>query len=277
MEIRELSSLIDLKSCEHIQREVWGFGELEVVPVSQLKASLHAGGVVLGAFGNGEMIGFAYGFPALKGGSGASGPGLHSHMAAVLPTYQGRGVGRALKWAQRDWCLGQGIGWITWTFDPLRAGNARFNLEYLGVVCDHYLENLYGELTGPLNRGLASDRLIAFWELTSPRVRELLAGRSTPPRDLSALPRALRASTSGAPLLHPGHHSGDHYPSDEFLVAVPPDLDRLLKRDPDLAAAWQGQVRRVLMSSFACGFRAERFVEGSYLLVRSSADRGDRI
>jgi len=44
----------------------------------------------------------------------------------VLPAYQGSGVGRRLKWRQRDDALARGIRLVEWTFDPDELG-AAFN------------------------------------------------------------------------------------------------------------------------------------------------------
>src|SRR5437762_3219314 len=46
-------------------------------------------------------------------------------MLAVIPRLQHRGVGFALKLAQRAVCLEHGIAEIRWTYDPLVARNTR--------------------------------------------------------------------------------------------------------------------------------------------------------
>ncbi len=59
---------------------------------------------------------------------------------------------------------------IAWAFDPLQAGNARFNLVKLGATCGRYLDDMYGPRTDTLNLGVPTDRLIAEWDLNaSPR------------------------------------------------------------------------------------------------------------
>ena len=66
----------------------------------------------------------------------------------ALVTRRGRGhqVGHALKMHQRRWALERGLSTITWTFDPLVARNAYFNLAKLGATPVHYYEDFYGEL-----------------------------------------------------------------------------------------------------------------------------------
>ncbi len=53
---------------------------------------------------------------------------------------------------------------IAWAFDPLQAGNARFNLDKLGAAAGRYVENMYGLRTDALNAGTPTDRLIVTWE-----------------------------------------------------------------------------------------------------------------
>ncbi len=135
--VRALTQIDELRRCEEVQRSVWGFADLEVVAGSQMSAAVHAGGLVAGAWCeeiSGEdadiLCGFVYGFPAYEGNS----VGFHSDMMAVLPNYRGLGIGQRLKQFQRERCLERGLNWMTWTFDPLQAKNARLNLEHLGAT-----------------------------------------------------------------------------------------------------------------------------------------------
>jgi predicted GNAT superfamily acetyltransferase len=116
-------------------------------------------------------------FPAFRAGRQY----LHSHMVAVLPEWQNRGVGRRLKFAQRDEALQRNLDLIEWTFDPLEARNAYFNVVRLGAVVLRYIPDLYGPSSSPLHRGLPTDRLLAEWHLKSPRVEAAVAGKPIQP------------------------------------------------------------------------------------------------
>src|SRR5690606_20063029 len=166
VEVRDIVVIAEMRATEAVQRDVWGLSDIDIVPAAQLKAAVHAGGQLVGAFAGGEMLGFAYGLVATPHGPGMNGLGLHSHMVAVLAQGRQRGVGRALKWYQRDWCLARGMRWISWTFDPLRARKATLNCERRGVVGHECLPDFYGAMAGPLG-GDASDRLVALWLLDS--------------------------------------------------------------------------------------------------------------
>ncbi|HET8985140.1 MAG TPA: hypothetical protein VFN03_05205 [Trueperaceae bacterium] len=176
--MRDIVGIDEMRVTEAIQREVWGLADVDIVPAAQLKAAVHAGGQLAGAFADESMIGFAYGLVARPHGPGMEGVGLHSHMVAVREQGRQRGVGRALKWFQRQWCLERSMPWITWTFDPLQSRNANLNFEHLGVVSHEYLVDFYGVMAGPLGSN-ASDRLVALWLLDSEPVRRRASEWST--------------------------------------------------------------------------------------------------
>src|SRR5215813_1640726 len=164
--VRKCETLEEFNTCVALQREIWGESDLEVEPATLFVVAAHSGGQVLGAFDGARMVGYTLGLVGLEEGT----PYLHSHMTGVLAEYRDRGVGRLLKLYQREEALGRGIRLIQWTFDPLELRNAHFNLNRLGVICRRYLPNLYGVTTSPLHRGLATDRLVAEWQLESARV-----------------------------------------------------------------------------------------------------------
>jgi predicted GNAT superfamily acetyltransferase len=160
MEIREVRGRDELRAVEALQKEVWACNDLEVVSGVHMTAARAVGAILLGAFDGGEMIGFSYGFAGFEGAHRV----IHSDMLAVRETWRDRGVGRALKLAQRDAALARGVDRITWTFDPLQTRNAFLNFEKLGVIADRYLRDFYGETSSPLHAG-GTDRLWATWYL----------------------------------------------------------------------------------------------------------------
>jgi predicted GNAT superfamily acetyltransferase len=66
---------------------------------------------------------------------------------------------------------------MEWTFDPLEIKNAYLNLHKLGAIACRYEEDFYGFSSSRLQGGLPTDRLVAEWELDSPRVEAILKGR----------------------------------------------------------------------------------------------------
>ncbi len=191
-EVEEMSIGVDL------QRRVWGYAEIDIVPDQIFIVARESGGQVLGAFHEDKAIGFALAFAGVHGGR----IHLHSHMVAVLPEYQDRGVGRMLKLAQRDDAISRGIDLIEWTFDPLQMKNAYFNLMRLGAIVRRYIPNFYGRTSSPLHGGLPTDRLVAEWWVRSARVQELLAGKipkAGPDRVRIRIPAGIRQITSSHP------------------------------------------------------------------------------
>src|SRR5208282_2978981 len=62
-----------------------------------------------------------------------------------------------------------------WTFDPLQIKNAFLNIHRLGAIASAYLVDFYGVSSSRLQGGLPTDRLLAEWELDSPRVEAIFA------------------------------------------------------------------------------------------------------
>ena len=176
IEIRHCHLLAEYDECVRLERSTWG--EDITVPAAIFVVAHHSGGQVLGAFDGGKIIGFTLALAGLRGALRF----LHSHMTAVVPDYQKRGVGRRLKLFQRQDALKRGIPLVEWTFDPLELKNAHFNLARLGAVVRRYIPDCYGVTKSPVHAGLPTDRLVAEWWLDSERVRGILADNPAPAR-----------------------------------------------------------------------------------------------
>jgi predicted GNAT superfamily acetyltransferase len=250
VEVRLLDTAGQAEASALWQR-IWDGTVLESHLVTALA---HSGNYVAGAFAGDVMVGAAAGFFARP-----LGRTMHSHVAGVTAGGAGRGVGTALKLHQRAWCLDLGLTEMTWTFDPLVARNASFNLTRLGATCDDYLVNHYGIMTDGINAGDESDRIVARWHLD----RDLPVLPPTPRAD--AVP-ALIADAEGAPasLPLPVHATA-------VTVALPTDIEDLRRTDPTRALAWRRAVRAELVPRLSAGWTvtaASR--ETGYLLERAT-------
>jgi predicted GNAT superfamily acetyltransferase len=174
IDVRPLTEREDLKAVVRLQRQIWGFEDVDLIPLRLFVVASKIGGQVYGAFDGAQLIGFCMAIPGLKPGGKTY---LHSHMLGVLPEYRNTGVGRTLKLIQRDDALRRGINLIEWTFDPLEIKNAFFNMERLGAIVRRYVPNQYGTTSSPLHGGLPTDRCIAEWWISTPRVKAVLEGR----------------------------------------------------------------------------------------------------
>jgi predicted GNAT superfamily acetyltransferase len=176
IEIRQLDQLEEFRDVINLQKIIWGFADIELLPLRFLVVVNKVGGHVFGAYDGKDLVGFCFAIPGVKQEQ-TSIPYLHSHMLGVLPDYNNMGIGRRLKMRQREDAIRRGIGLIEWTFDPLELKNAFFNIERLGAIIRRYHENQYGVTNSPLHGGLPTDRCVAEWWLDSPRVEAVLSAR----------------------------------------------------------------------------------------------------
>jgi predicted GNAT superfamily acetyltransferase len=234
--VRPLESVEEMSIAVRLQQQVWAYSELDTVPDQIFIVAKESGGQVLAAFHESKPVGFALAFMAMHGGMTY----LHSHMVAVLPEYQNRGVGRFLKLAQRDDAIARGISLIEWTFDPLQLKNANFNIARLGAIVRRYIPNCYGRTSSPLHAGLPTDRLVAEWWVQSKHVENVLSGKKH--------------------LLSPN----------TVHVSIPAAIRQLSRNDPAEAKKIQSQCRRQFENYFAEGRAAVAFElddrQGSYVL-----------
>jgi predicted GNAT superfamily acetyltransferase len=170
LQLRRCSTLEEFTACVELQREVWGFSDLDLVPLRVFSVASKIGGQVIGAWDGNTMVGFSLSLPATH----RRYPYLHSHMLGVKESYRNTGLGRRIKLFQREDAIALGYELIEWTFDPLEIKNAYFNLERLGAIARRYNLNQYGITTSPLQGFLPTDRLVAEWWLKSKRVESLL-------------------------------------------------------------------------------------------------------
>ena len=196
--LRRLDGVEDGDAVNEVIERTWGGQHLDREIVRALGFS---GNAVLGAEDGGRVVGFALGWAGVD----EDGLHVHSHMLATLPDARRRGIGYALKLAQRALALDQGITRMRWTFDPMVARNAWFNLGKLGAVADRFYPDFYGPMTDAINAGERSDRLVIRWDLP----------REPGPRD-------------------PG--------GDAVRIEVPPDHERLRVDDPAAATARRTEV-----------------------------------
>lgn len=270
VELRELETVDELRLLEDLQRQVWGIEDVEVVPATAMRAAVHAGGLVVAAFVGDEVVGFAFGFVSTPHGGGMSGVGMHSHMAAVRPGFRRGGVGRKLKLHQAAWCAARGLRWISWTFDPLRAENAKFNLEILGARCYDYLTDFYGPMHGTLGRGLESDRLLAVWDASEASGPEpSTAGTERPTPSKGPGPECewlLRPGDNAVPM--PVDLAELLLVRSTRLLVATPDPRADVFAQPARAMEWRHAQRRTLRRALESGWVATGFVDGAYVLER---------
>jgi predicted GNAT superfamily acetyltransferase len=253
-----LTSLEDAESVVHVMRETWG--DHDLMPREMLRALAESGNVPWGAFDGEDIVGYVLGWAGVDPDDGIH---VHSHMLATLPSRRHAGVGYALKLAQRAMSLDQGINLVRWTFDPLIARNAHFNVTKLGAHCDRFNRNFYGEMGDTLNAGDRSDRLVVRWDLDRepgpwpfPTGEGVVVVRAAGPADLPRPERSeeamFEASADGEGCVRLG---------------IPRDYANLRRVDPGLGQEWRDATGEILVECFALGLRVVAFdadLEGGY-------------
>lgn len=266
VEIRHLRTQDEFVACVDLQRDTWGWSFSDIVPVSMLQISVKMGGVCMGAFGpGGELRGFVYGITGVRKGELAH----WSHMLAVRPEVRDQGMGRRLKLAQADALRALGVSTVYWTFDPLVARNAHFNINRLGVTIDEYAPDMYGRSDSELHQ-LGTDRFIVRWSLEE----EGGQAGAAPPRRAGAVvvaPEGVAVGrghgrSAGAP------DGTDYMDAETVEVLIPSDIEAVEARSVDEALAWRRTTRGAFTRLLGAGARVAGFFPdreyGRYVLVR---------
>ncbi len=260
LHFRPFSSNEEYEACTRFQAEIWGAGFREQASAAIMKVANRIGGLAAGAFdGEGAIHGFVFGLTGLEDGEL-----VHwSDMLAVRSELRDRGLGTALKWYQREVLLGRGVRTMRWTFDPLQSRNAHLNFRRLGIRVREYALEMYGDTGSPLHGGIGTDRFVATWEMDSPRVTALAegSGGGRGAQD-GPWPEAL-SGKPGTPFPRPGPHRPD-LDEDVLLVAIPRQIDEIMREDMPLAVEWRRATREALAEYLGRGYE-----------VRDLLPRGD--
>jgi len=237
IEVRPLAHPDQFKSAVELQKTIWGFDDVDLLPVRFFIVVTKIGGQAFGAYDGGRMVAFCTAIPGLKRGAQTY---LHSHMLGVLPEYRNYGIGRMLKLKQREEAMARGVRLIEWTFDPLELKNAHFNIESLGCVVRRYVHNQYGASSSRLQAGLPTDRCTAEWWIATDWVESAVERRERPRPPIVA------------------------------RIAIPRDIARLKKEDPQAARAIQAEASAQFLTNFEKGLAVVGFEQsetaGIYLL-----------
>ena len=275
----------EFEACVELQRDTWGRHFSETVPVSMMGIAVRMGGICLGAFGTGgALLGFGFGVTGPREGELAH----WSHMLAVRKEARNAGVGKRIKFAQREALSVRGVDAVYWSFDPLVGRNAHFNLNRLGVTIAKYVPEMYGATNSPLHR-LGTDRFIARWDLKED-CEAVVRGRSElVAMELGemAVPDGPGMSTCGGAELAvsdsgcggsrpvmgvPGERVSLPVGADTVEVLVPREIRAVEAECFEEAFRWRVSNRRALMGLLGEGYSVVGFVPGKkygrYVVVK---------
>ncbi|MCI4326636.1 MAG: GNAT family N-acetyltransferase [Thermoplasmata archaeon] len=256
-QFRRLQKPEEFRAVEEVDRAAGGIPEEPPIPTPVQRAFQDNGGLVVGAFAEIYLAGFAVGFLGWDGEKLY----LYSHRTAVRPEYQNHHLGFRLKTHQRDEILRQGLDEIRWTFDPLQSRAAFLYLHRLGAVPDRYLVHYFGRLGGEGGENLETDRVRAVWKLQDPTVVARLEAKEP---DRAAEEARFRAST---PLLEtelddhglrvPTSVSEPSGPS--ATLEIPFDLGLIREHAPGNLRTWRHATRDAFRAAFDLGYTVDDF------------------
>ena len=280
-QIYPLRTLDEMVPVVDLQRTYWGEEDGALVPSHMLfSLAAHGGHVLAATDGNGlaGMVMGILGSEAVESGlPAAECLYIYSKRMVVSQKYRNQGLGSRLKFAQREYSLGQGITKVVWTFDPMLTPNAHLNLHKLGGMSRSYREDYYGTTTAGLSPDGTSDRLYLEWMLNDEGVAARAAGEWVD-KSLADYQDA------GAVLVNPAtFDNGQALPgeildddAELILVETPTNYVVLLDEQPSLARTWRLHSRDTLGTRIKAGYAVRDFVSqvadgvrrGYYVLQR---------
>lgn len=255
--IRPAETMADCAQISQLEQEIWGS---ETTSPSLLRSIMHGRGTMLMALDDDKIVGFCYSFVSFTEHGGEKQLKHYSYILGVHPDYRDQNVGYQLKMAQCEMLLEQGIGHMTWTYDPLETRNGNLNLTKLRAVCNTYYESFYGLIDDSLNKGMATDRFMVDWWVDSEWV-------SNP----DALPETREGWLArGAVIINPTIKQEGVFPrpndvaaplEDRYcMIEVPDDIQVIKTADLPLAQRWRRHTRRLFKEAFADGYTAINLV-----------------
>ena len=221
--IREVTAKDEIQMVVVFQDLIWG--KKNTMPFPFLVASLHNGGIIIGAFLKKELVGFCYGFPGFHQNEVY----LVSHMMAVKDKERNAGLGFKMKVKQKELALERGYKKIIWTFDPLESRNAFLNI---------------------LNSVLPSDRFLLEWSLKGKSVNNIPAEEQ-----IQSIVTWEMAADIPVPLFVESISKKAEF----YKVPVPNNIHTIKERDIAIAKKWRIMLRNACNHLFEMGYIIHSF------------------
>ena len=215
--IRRLKEMDEFYELIIVQRDVWSFEDIDVIPAHVLRDAsnlMGPNGIVLGYFNNEKLIGYILTFPTSNPRE------ILVDMLAVSPDYQSKGIGYNLMLELKKIMLIQGINKIFWTYDPLESVNANLYIKKLGGVIVRHLTDYYGSINSKIHSGLPTDRFIVEWKIRSKSVENRIK--------------------NGIETIN---HISDYI--DTKYVEIPLNIQKLKNKDINIAIEWRMKTRKL--------------------------------
>jgi predicted GNAT superfamily acetyltransferase len=254
--IKPLSTPKEFLACQELQAD--SCDGLPFLTVQALVAVKQGNGLILGAIDDreemqGAIIDVAWEDRKL--------PSLFTAFRAVRAGKRNMGIGTKLRYHERDLAVERGTLLARWPIDPLRGLESHVAFNKLGAIAVGYERDVYGELHDSRNDGLATDRLIVEWWLTSPRVQAVVDSQHLPYHFHLGLDKMEVATRTV--LTDDGYRrlvKFDDYVcngitrSSAVLVEIPAKLDSVRSDNLGLARDWRLKTRDIFERMFSAGY-----------------------
>lgn len=261
LEVRVLKDSGDMADVADLQVRVWGFSDKSAVPDHFLTAASSIGGLVLGAYDQGKLVGFTFSVPGLDELNRSY---HYLHMIGVDPTVQGKNVGFQLMKRHYEITESAGLDSIKWTYDPLEGFNANLYIRKLGgVVESEYKPDCYGQKLTGRNASVPSDRFVVTLRINN-ETRDIIGGRSDKGQadladiDANNVLTAVTKNTNGSAIIVPGNIRPSSNP--RVYVRVPENQQEIKAKSLDDAMDWRMKTREVFTHYLSSGYVINNFI-----------------
>lgn len=255
IDVDRLETLDDVVACERLQRRILGDRSGRAVGIPALRAIIESGGLLLGIRTDRVTHELAAAAVSLRA-EWERFPALFDLFVAVAEDSRGRGLGVALRRAQRRAALDDGVEVVRSWIDPLESCESHLAWNRVGAIGVTYERNALGEVSGSIHGGLASDRVLSEWWLRSPRTIARMDEDDAPAhRRVGLHEMTVATRTTPGP-------AGQRLLADlrveleaaKVLVEIPADIGRLETADADEARRWRLGTREAFERWLAAGY-----------------------
>jgi len=254
--IKPLETPRELSACQRLQTDTCQGSPFLLVPA--LVALHRSNGLILGAVdGQEKLLGAIVDLAAQD----PAAPSFFTAFRAVNAERRNKGIITRLRRHERDLAIGRGVVLCRWPIDPLRSVEAHVAFNKLGAIAVGYERDLYGELLNSRNEGMATDRVIVEWWLTSPRVEAVIDRQMLPHHFHLGLDK-MEVATHTSPT-DDGHRHIIRFDSAvcsgvtknaAVLIEIPARLDSIRTDNLDLARDWRLRTRDIFEQMFDAGY-----------------------
>lgn len=241
--VKQLKAAEEMEKVFELEQEIW---QDTYEPMHRMLKEDADRSLVVGAYLDGELIGFSYGDQTEEGI-------LFSRLLGIKREYREIGIGELLKLKQKELADELGYKKCKWLFEPLEARSAHLYFTKLRTYGIAYYEDQESEMGVPYS--IPIDRLLVEWDITDEdhlrwdaKIEELMEEAA------EIVPWSL--TIVGLPVLDIDHNFDRNisYLKDAYTLAIPSSFLKINIESPSLAEDWRYKTRAVFQTLFQQGY-----------------------